>query len=600
MSIFGTRRTRAVVVALAAGSLALTACGGGDSDSGTKDKSKTQKDAAKQSAAVTYGDAQASTGPAKEVPGAQTGGTMSVYQEADFSHLDPGQSYVSDTKLLDRLLQRGLTQYDEDANGKLTVVGDLATDSGKQTDGGKTWTYTLKSGLKDQNGSPITSADIRHTIERLYAPFITDGPTYIQNWLSGGGTTYRKALPDGGFGSKHLPDSVLATPDDKTIVFHFKDAQPDLPQALTMTGYSVVPAKTDTKEKYDTAPVATGPYKISDFKPGKSMTLVKNTNWDAKSDSVRHQYVDGFNIDFNHDDDDQSKTLLADRGEAKNAMMFTGQVSTNQVKNVVTNAAAMKRTVQGYAPYVWQLNFNLDRVKDKRIRDAITYALPSNQIYKLDGGTYGGEVATGLMAPTVPGYEKGYDPFGKLKKPNGDIVKAKQLIKEAGAEGKKLVYAFGNTPVRQQQAVVITNRLKEIGLDPVKKEVDSATWYEQMGKIQNGMDLYMTGWGQDWPSASTVIPPSYDGTTLQDGSSDYSHINDPKVNSAIAAAQKITDPAAAQKAWTAIHHDIVERINPAAPVYFTKVFQIFGSNVGGLRYSSDSSYVDVTRVFLKK
>lgn len=134
----------------------------------------------------------------------------------------------------------------------------------------------------------------------------------------------------------------------------------------------------------------------------------------------------------------------------------------------------------------------------------------------------------------------------------------------------------------------------------MKKEVDSATWYEQMGKIQNGMDLYMTGWGQDWPSASTVIPPSYDGTTLQDGSSDYSHINDPKVNAAIAAAQKITDPAAAQKAWTAIHHDIVERINPAAPVYFTKVFQIFGSNVGGLRYSSDSSYVDVTRVFLKK
>jgi ABC-type dipeptide transport system, periplasmic component len=599
MSIFGTRQMRAAVIAVAAGSLVLTACGGSD-NGGAKNKSKTQEEAAKQSSAVLMGDAQASTGPAAEVPGATPGGTMTVYQESDFSHLDPGQSYVSDAKLLDRLIQRGLTQYQEDDKGQLTVVGDLATDSGQMSDGGKTWTYTLKDNLKDQNGNPITSADIRHSIERLYTPFITDGPTYIQNWLSGEGTTYRKALPDGPYKGKHLPDSVLATPDAKTVVFHFNAPRPDLAQALAMPGYSVVPEKTDTKEKYDTAPVATGPYKIAEFKPGKSMKLVKNTNWDPKTDSVRHQYVDGFNIEYNHDDDDQTKTLLADRGEAKNAAMFTGQVSTNQVSKVVSDPAAMKRTVQGYAPYVWQLNFNLDRMKDKKVRDAITYAMPSAQIYKLDGGAYGGETATGLMAPTVPGYEKGYDPFNKLKKPNGDVAKAKKLIKEAGAEGQKVIYAYGNTPVRQQQSVVIANRLEEIGLKVVKKEIDSATWYEQVGKVNNGLDLYMTGWGQDWPSASTVIPPLYDGKQLQDGSSVYSHINDPKVNAEIARIMKIEDPAEAQKAWTALHHDIVERINPAAPIYFTKVFQIFGSNIGGARYSSDASYVDVTRLFLKK
>ena len=599
MSIFGTRQMRAAVIAVAAGSLVLTACGGSD-NGGAKNKSKTQEEAAKQSSAVLMGNAQASTGPAAEVPGATPGGTMTVYQESDFSHLDPGQSYVSDAKLLDRLIQRGLTQYQEDDKGQLTVVGDLATDSGQMSDGGKTWTYTLKDNLKDQNGNPITSADIRHSIERLYTPFITDGPTYIQNWLSGEGTTYRKALPDGPYKGKHLPDSVLATPDAKTVVFHFNAPRPDLAQALAMPGYSVVPEKTDTKEKYDTAPVATGPYKIAEFKPGKSMKLVKNTNWDPKTDSVRHQYVDGFNIEYNHDDDDQTKTLLADRGEAKNAAMFTGQVSTNQVSKVVSDPAAMKRTVQGYAPYVWQLNFNLDRMKDKKVRDAITYAMPSAQIYKLDGGAYGGETATGLMAPTVPGYEKGYDPFNKLKKPNGDVAKAKKLIKEAGAEGQKVIYAYGNTPVRQQQSVVIANRLEEIGLKVVKKEIDSATWYEQVGKVNNGLDLYMTGWGQDWPSASTVIPPLYDGNQLQDGSSVYSHINDPKVNAEIARIMKIEDPAEAQKAWTALHHDIVERINPAAPIYFTKVFQIFGSNIGGARYSSDASYVDVTRLFLKK
>ncbi|MEV8531210.1 ABC transporter substrate-binding protein [Streptomyces sp. NPDC051211] len=598
MSIFGTRKARAIVVAVAAGSLALTACGG-NNNSGSKDKGKTKEDAAKQSAAVVLGDAKASTGPAAPVEGARPGGTIAVYQTDDFSHLDPAQSYVSDARILGRLIHRGLTQYQEDANGKMTVVGDIATDSGKTTDGGKTWTYTLKDGVKDQNGNVITSADIRHTIERLYTPFVTDGPIYIQNWLSGAGTEYRKALPEGPYTGKHLPNDVLETPDEKTVIFKFKTPQVDLPQALAMTGYSVVPAKGDTKEKYDTAPVAVGPYKIADFKPGKEMKLVKNENWDPKTDSVRHQYVDGFNITFNQDDEAQTKAILADRDDAKNMIQMTGTVATTQVPNVVNDAAAKARTISGYQPYVWQLNFNLDRVKDKRVRDAITLAMPNQAVFQPDGGAYGGEVATGLISPTTPGFEKDYDPFGKAKKPQGDIEAAKKLIKEAGAEGLKLTYAYANTPKRQKQAVVIADRLKEIGIDVQKKEIDGATWYEQVGKVNNGLDLYMTGWGQDWPSASTVIPPLYDGKQLQDGSSVYSHINDPKVNEEIARILTIVDPAEAQKAWTALHHDIVERINPAAPLYFTKSLQIQGSNVGGARYSNDLSAIDITRVFLK-
>lgn len=599
MSILSSRGTRAAVVAVAVGSLALTGCGGGN-ESSDKPKGKSQDEAATQAKAVAFGDAAASTGPAKEVAGAKPGGTIPVYQENDFSHLDPAQTYVSDGRLLGNLIHRGLTANNEDDKGAVTVVGDIATDSGTKSEGGKVWKYTLKDGVKDENGKAITSADIRHTFERTYAPFITDGPTYIQQWLSGKGTTYRKALPEGPYKGKHLPDSVLETPDAKTVIFKFKEAQPDLPQALSMVGYSIVPEKTDTKEKYDTKPVATGPYKISEFKPGKSLTLVKNPNWDAKTDAGRHQYVDGFNISFNHDDTDQTKRILADRGEAKNAIMMTGQVATSQVKAVVTDPKANKRTIAGYAPYVWQLNMNMDRIKDKKVRDAITYAMPGGQVYRPDGGSYGGEPAGGLLAPTVPGYEKGYDPYGKIKKPAGDIAKAKQLLKEAGKEGMKLVYAYSNTPVRQQQSVIIEDALTKAGFDVQKKEVDNATWYEQMGKVKNGFDVYMTGWGQDWPSASTVIPPSFDGKQIQDGASNYAHLNNDHVNGEIDRILKITDQAAATKEWTKLHKYIVEEINPAAPLYFVKVLQIQGSNVGGARYSSDTSYIDVKNVFLKK
>lgn len=597
MSILSSRRGRTAVAAVAVGALALAGCSSSDSGS-NNDNSKQKEDAAAQSNAVKMGTAADSTGPAEEVAGAKSGGTIQVYNETDFSHLDPAQIYVSDGGLLSKLIYRGLTTYKEDGKGGLTVVGDLATDPGKVTDGGKTWTFTLKDGVKDETGHVIDSADVRHTFERLYDLFITDGPSYIQQWLSGSGTAYRDAYA-GPFKGKHLPDTVLATPDAKTVVFKFKTPQPDMAQALAMAGYSIVPEKTDTKEKYDTDPVAVGPYKISEFKPGKSVTLVKNTNWDPKTDPMRHQYVDGFNIEVNHDDEDQTKTILADRGDAKNAIMMTGQVATTQVQKVVADPAAMKRTVQGYAPYVWQLNFNLDRIKDKKIRDAITLAMPATSVFRADGGNYGGEVANSLMSPTTPGYDKAYDPFNRAKKPNGDVAAAKKLIEEAGATGKKVVYAYSNTPVRQQQALLIEDALTKIGLDVQKKEIDSATWYEQVGKVDNGLDLYMTGWGQDWPSASTVFPPLYDGTQIQDGSSNYAHINDDHVNSEIARIQKITDAVEATKAWNALNQYISEKVNPAAPIYYTKVFQIAGSNIGGLRYSTVTSYIDPTRVFLK-
>ncbi len=599
MNALSTRRARALVVALAAGSLALTGCSSGSSAG--KDQSQTDKDAAGQSKAVPLGKAAESVGPAVPVKGAKSGGTIRVYQRDSYNHLDPAQMYVSDMKVLSQLIFRGLTTFKQDDKGNATVVGDLATDSGQMSDGGRTWKYTLKDGVKFADGKPITSKDIRHTFERQYAKFITDGPTYIQQWLSGAGTSYRKALPDGPYKGDHLPKSVLDTPDDKTIIFHFKQPQSQLPYALTMPGYSAVPeGARDTKASYDVAPVCAGPYKIASFKSGKSMKLVKNTNWDPKTDPMRHQYPDGYEISFNHQASDSTKRLMADQGEAKTAVSFTNSVEPTLTKQVLENASASKRLVQGYQPYVWQMNFNMDRIKDKKIRDAITYALPNGQIMRVNGGSYGGEVAGGLLAPTVAGYQKGYDPYGKIKHPNGEPEKAKKLLKEAGKAGMKLVYAYSNTEARQKEAVVIEDALTKAGFDVQKKEIDAASWYEQMGKVDNGFDIYMTGWGQDWADASTVIPPSYDGTAIQDGASNYSHVNDKHVNAEIARISKIADAAKATEEWETLHKYIVEKVNPAAPVFYTKVLQLHGSNIGGARYNVDASYIDPTTLFVKK
>ncbi|WP_328448618.1 ABC transporter substrate-binding protein [Streptomyces sp. NBC_00386] len=599
----GGRHAYAAISVLAAGALVLTGCSKGGSDKGN-DSNKDKENAQRQQQSIKFGTAADSTGPAAEVPGAKSGGTMEVLQRDSYAHLDPGQIYVSDEGSLATLIHRGLTGYKatSDDGSKHEIVGDLATDSGTTTDGGKTWKYTLKDGIKFENGQAITSKDVRQTIERLFAPFINQGPPYIQQWLADTpGADYRKLLKDGPYKGKHLPDSILQTPDDKTIVFKFKTSHPDLPYALAMAGYAVVSAKGDTKTKYDRAPVTTGPYKIESFKSGKSMVLVKNTNWDPKTDPIRHQYVDKFNITFNQQYETSTKTLLADTGADQAGISFNNQVDAGNLSKVLADPKMKPRTVSGFQPYVGQMNINLSHpaLKDKKIREAIAYALPITPFVRAYGGTAAMEVAGGLISPTVSGYDASFDPFGKKKKPAGDPEKAKALLKEAGKVGMKLTFGYINTPEGQQYSTAMAEGLKKAGFDVQRQEIPAETYYDQVSKLDNNYDIFHTAWGADWPSASTVIPPLYDGRGIADGAQNYSQVNDPKVNADIDRINKITDPVKAAAEWEKVDQYLVKDVVNEVPTGYYKQTQIAGSKVGGLVYDDVIGGVDPRRLFVK-
>jgi peptide/nickel transport system substrate-binding protein len=588
---------------LAAGALVLTGCSKGGSDAGDNKKQDTEN-AQRQQAAIKFGNASDSTGPAAEVPGAKPGGTVEVLQRDSYAHLDPGQIYVSDEGSLATLIHRGLTGYKAigDKGQQHEVVGDLATDSGTTTDGGKTWKYTLKDGVKFADGSPITSKDIRWTLERQFASFINQGPPYIQQWLADTpGADYRKLLPDGPYKGKHLPNSILETPDDKTIVFHFKTAHADLPYALAMAGYAVVSQKGDTKAKYDRAPVTSGPYKIQSFKSGKSMVLVKNTNWDPKTDPIRHQYVNQFNFTFNQQYEASTKALLADSGADQTGLSFNNQVDAGNLSNVLKDPKLKSRTVSGYQPYVGQMNINMSHpaLKDIKIRQAIAYALPITPFLRAYGGTDAMETAGGLISPTVSGYDAAFDPWGKKKKPAGDPAKAKKLLQEAGKVGMKLTFGYINTPEGQQYSTAMAAGLKKAGFNVQRQEIPAETYYDQVSKLKNNYDIFHTAWGADWPSSSTVIPPLYDGRAIADGAQNYSQVNDPKINSEIDRINKITDPAKAAAAWEKLDQYIVKDVVNVVPTAYYKQTQIAGSKIGGLVYDDVIGGVDPRRLFVK-
>ncbi|MCZ4120043.1 ABC transporter substrate-binding protein [Streptomyces sp. H39-S7] len=590
-----SRKARFASACMAVGALTLAAaCSSGSSnDTGSKDGTSGTKATASNFGLGTAAD---STGPAPEIDGAKKGGTVHDLEQDGFDYLDPGQQYVSDQMSVSLLYNRTLTGYKIDAKTKKTVlVGDLATDTGVLSDGAKTWTYKLKSGLKFEDGTPITSKDVKYGIERLFAGYQTQGPQYVQKWLLG--PDYRKAYT-GPYEGKELPASVLDAPDDSTLVFHFKEAHPDAPYAMAMPNISPVPKAKDDKDKYNNHPVSSGPYKIASYKAGKSLVFVRNTNWDPKTDPIRNAYPDSWNFSLGIAQPGLTDRLMAGSGDDRTGIDLSGAAAPEKMQTLSTNPQYKARTVNEYQPYVEVLNINTKRITDAKVRQAIAYAFPMTQVQTAFGGAAQGELGTTLISPTVAGW-KAFDPFGKLSAPTGDIEKAKQLLKEAGQEHPKLSYAYSNTTRWQNISLIVANSLQKAGFQVTRKAIDPTSYYTVVGKVDTPYDLYRTGWGADWPNASTVVPPTLDGRNLADGTNNYSFLNDPKVNSEIDRIQQITDLTKQADEWRTLSEYVLKTDTSQVPFLFDKFFGVYGEGLGGITYNQVVGVINPSTVFVK-
>jgi peptide/nickel transport system substrate-binding protein len=568
-----TRSTRVRLVA-AGGLLALgvTACGG--SSGGGTPSAQGSKSSATDAGAISFSIDNKATGPAPAIEGAKTGGTIKVLDLDDITHLDPAQIYVNTYQGVSQMITRQLNTYREGKDGKVALVGDLATDSGTTSDGGKTWTWHLRDGIKWADGAPITAAQIKYGIERAFAPQYDQGPTYLLEWLAD--NTDFRSVYKGPYSGKHL-DAVQA-PDDKTVVLKFAKPHADVPFAAALTTTAPVRPEKDTKEKYDTLPDASGPYKIESHVIDKSLVLVKNTNWDPKTDPARYQLVDKYVWEFGSEPLAINKRLIAANGEDAQALTLVSNVSPEVLQQVDTTPALKSRTLQGFTQFVLQYNINNKRVTDKDIRKAIALAFPKQQVRQIVGGASAGDFATTVLSPTVPGFEKS-DTIGAP--PTGDAEGAKKILADKGKSNMPLVIAFGNTARGQQISVALKTAYDKAGFKTVLKPIESKTYYDEIGKVNNQFDLYSGGWGADWPSGATVIPPTLDGRKIADGAPNYSHYNNPEVNAEIDRISAETDLVQAGKDWAALDKKIMADV-PYVPYLYDKAYQLYGPKLKGM------------------
>jgi peptide/nickel transport system substrate-binding protein len=561
-------------------SIALAACGGG-SDNGSKNPS--------------------SNGEVKK------GGTLTYYIRSALEHTDPQRTYVGrDITNWSRTVYRSLVTFpiSDDPAVATTPVPDLATDTGQSTEGGKVWSFTVKDGVKWEDGKPITCEDFKYGASRVFATdVITGGPNYILTYLDipenpkTGLPAYEGPYTKVG---QDLYDKAV-TCDGNTITYHFKKPWADFPLAIAalhmMDPYR---ADLDQGDKNNYKIISNGPYKLEGgvWDKNKGGTLVRNENYDASTDSkdIREANPEKIIFDIGKSSEQIAEQLIADSGADKTAV--TSQSIPAAYYSQITGGVA-DRAVTVVSPYTDYLVPNFKKLTNLAVRQALATALDDTAWVTAGGGDKAYTEATDIVNPAVKGYQKDLFPGG-----SGDPEKAKQILESAGVQTPyPIKFTYPSTPTADKQAAAIQAGWEKAGFKVTLDGVaDSDTYYTNIQNPGSDADIIWGGWGADWPSAITVTAPLFDSRpnlTKNSNGQDYGNYKSDEFNALVDQAQAAADldqqTELLQQADKVLAKDVAY-----IPIDTAIFYMLRGSNVTGYTNTAASNgYPDLGPIGVK-
>lgn len=561
--------------------LTLAACGGSDGGGGSSDEPSVN-------ITEVAGNGQDATavGPL-EIEGAKSGGTVHVIgASGDMStSFDPRGVYYSDMiSIQTSLLVRSLTQwkYDEET-GNMVLVPDLATDLGQPNEDFTQWTFELKDGIKYEDGTDIKSSDIAYSVSSsLDCDTFTDCPSnYLLGVLSGSGDVKK----DGDIASG------IETPDDKTIIFNFDTPFPDMSFYAFFPLFSPIPPAVGKKiGDYPTNLVASGPYKVAQFTPAKSLKLVRNEFWDPATDPARAALPDEWDFDTTYAD---AKTvdsvLLASKGDGETTLAYD-DIDSSDIPTFRNEAS--DRLITGSTPLTRWLAPDNKKVP-LEVRQAITWAYPYDKAAKTAGLIEGVNYipTTTLMAPGVPG-RKEVNGMPDHEVGQTDAAKAKQILTDAGKLGFELSWLYStDDPLSVKTMEVVKAAYIEAGFTAKPFATTTTDSAAKRSDPATPINVRVGGWFSDWPSGYSWIPPVFSPADTsvscaeQTGESfgvvNYANFCDDGINEEIERVKGL--PIEEQPdAWADLEEKIQTEFYPIIPTSNGGTIQAHGTRLEGV------------------
>jgi peptide/nickel transport system substrate-binding protein len=530
--------------------------------------------------------------PAPVPEDAADGGTLTVLTAESPSTFDPTQAYFLDTTaILSGLVTRALTQYVYDPDtDDMVLAPDMATDLGRPNDDNTEWTFTLREGLRYEDGSEVTAEDVAYAIKRSFAiEELPDGPTYQRTFFLDG-MQYRGPFRDG-------DDYAGVVVDGNDITIKMRRPFPDMDYYASFPAFTGIPQEADDPATYGRKPLATGPYRFEEYEPGNRLALVRNEEWDPATDPGRIQAVDRWEFRFGQDTTRLENVIAADNGDARATLTYDN-VSAATYRLLQED---LDRLVTGTQPctYMWYLD--MTKIEDIRVRRALGYAYPYENAWRGLGEIVGVTRIPGttILPPGTAGRQE-FDVLG-IGGRDTDPERARALLEEADAVGFEVRFLYAtDDDARVAEKDAIVKGLEAAGFEPrpVVSTVD--TLRTDRTDPDAPIDVRSQAWCSDWPSGGSWFPAQWSGDLVGlEGMPNPANFDVPEMDRRQAEILDTMTPEEAARAWGEFDRTLQEEYYPAVVTGYGGVAMIHGSDVGGMANDNVRGMPTYARMYLR-
>jgi YVTN family beta-propeller protein len=482
--------------------------------------------------------------------------------------VDPQQSWGSGPG--GSLVYDGLTGFRRVGGGDGTqLLPDLATSMPDARDGGRSYTFRLRAGIRYSDGRLLRPVDFRRALERAYA---------MDGWLVEN-TTLTAVLGRDACSKGQRCDlsrGVVTTGD--TVTFRLSRPAP-----LFLSDLSYLyptPAGTPSRD-VGTKPVpGTGPYAIESFVPDRQVTLVRNPYFRVWSEAVRPA-ANPDEIVIRSGDAGQNLTAVM-RGKADVLLQFV--VPPDKIELLRVRRPHQLHIEPQRATWVLFLDTKQPPFSDLRVRQALNYAVDRGRLVQLGGGSALRQPTCQVIAPTVMGYRR-YCPYTLDPRPTGewtapDVSKAQQLIAASGTKGQRVT--VWTWPELGKEARYLVSVLRRLGYRAKLEELKSFDVYnraisDRKIRPQSGI----IGWFWQYGSgAMDVLSCGY--------SANFARFCDRGIDKRAARALDLfaTDPEGAARIWAQLDRELVDQA-PWVPLFTPRWPILTSKRVGNWQYHPD-------------
>jgi peptide/nickel transport system substrate-binding protein len=526
-------------------------------------------------------------------------GTLLVVSQSDVDALDPGMAYAAFDFALLRGLVRELYSFDSRIGGErsLQPVPDLADGPYQLSPDGRTYTFRIRRGVRyaPPVDREVQAKDFIYAVERQLDPAHPSPNPYSRLIRGAGDFAAGKAREISG----------MQAPDPHTLRITLDQPASDFPSLLTLPFFSPVPEEYASRyalgRDYGQHLIASGPYRLRQYTPGRRIELVRNQNWDPRTDPLRHAWVDKISVTIGRSEAEIQQAIESGEADLNLDAVPPPVADLQRLADDPTLRRQLAIETTGCVHYL-TLQMDAGPTRSLAVRQAVNYAIDRQAVVLAIGGSYAGEPATTVLSPTLAGHSA-FDLYPSQDNA-GDPDKARQLLAGAGyPNGVTLNYVGRSSPRWKALYEVLRSSLARAGIHLRPTFYKGLEAYTKSLRVRAKRDEHHLGAARVCPDvpgngSRSIIGVLLDGRTITATSNNnYGDYNNPKVNALIDRAYAARDDRERSALWGQIDRLVMEDAAWAPLVYDREAF-FWSSRVRNWTFTPWLANPDITNLWL--